>query len=214
MFDEECDLPDEPVVVDDRVGESDARVEVEVVHRQRLLEHIPKGLLRIGDEEVGIERQLALGKPLADAQLEFHIRVLSGRFTAQRRTHDEVVVFEKREVGALVQLFAHAVGVVFGYVAAYLSIGDDSQKKKREEDGKTFHRQGIKGIRCFANISESRAKTLIPPEIFCRLASLLSCRRQEQGTAHRTEAGVSDAMKPDGFPGAANIRRLVGLAWL
>ena len=60
MFEQEGNLPDEAVVVDDGVGKTNTRVEVEVVHRERLLKHIPEGLLRVGDKEIGIEGQLLL----------------------------------------------------------------------------------------------------------------------------------------------------------
>ena len=128
MLDKKSNLPDEAVVIDDRVSEAYTRIEIEIVHRQRLLEDVPKSLLRVGDKQVGIERQFALGEPLADTQLKFYVGIAARRFLSQSGTPDKIIVLKKREIGSFVEFGPHAVGVVFGYVAAYLGTDRKGQK--------------------------------------------------------------------------------------
>ena len=83
---------------DNQVPQTDTGIKIQVFHRQRFLEDIPKGFLGILDKQIRIERQLTFCQPLGDAQLEFHIRIGSSRFVADRRTSDKIVVFEQSEV--------------------------------------------------------------------------------------------------------------------
>ena len=163
MLDEEGDLPDETVVIDDRVCQSYAGIVVEVIHGKRFLEYIPKGFLRISDEQVGVERQFAFGEPLADTQLELHVGVLSGRFAPDGGTPDEIVVFEERKVRPFIQFGAHAVGVIFGDVAAYLGVGCDSQEENREKNRETFHRRLV-----FANIVKVESRKTSSSGLFAK----------------------------------------------
>ena len=94
MLDEERDLSDEAVVVDDRVREAYARIEVEVIHGERLLEYVPKSLLRVLQEKIGIEGEFTFRKTLGDAQLEFNVGVSRRRLVADRDTANKIIVLE------------------------------------------------------------------------------------------------------------------------
>ena len=61
----------------DKVPQTDTRIKIQVAHRQGLLKDIPKSLLRVLQEKIGIEGEFTFRKTLGDAQLEFNVGVLA-----------------------------------------------------------------------------------------------------------------------------------------
>ena len=80
MLQHEGELADKPVFDKQRFGKSYAGVEVEVGHRHRFLQHIPKHLLGVEQVQVCAPRQCGFGEPLGYGDLKFHIGVLAGWF--------------------------------------------------------------------------------------------------------------------------------------
>ena len=92
--------------------QTDARIEVEVAHRHRLLEDVPHTLLRVEQIEIGVERQRRTRKPLRYAYLKFNIGIGVRRLGICRRAGYEIVVFVERKVRPAVELAPETVGVV------------------------------------------------------------------------------------------------------
>ena len=78
----------------DKVPQTDTRIKIQVAHRQRLLKDIPKSLLRVLQEKIGIEREFTFRKTLGDAQLEFNVGVSRRRLVADRDTANKLIVLE------------------------------------------------------------------------------------------------------------------------
>lgn len=87
-------FPDVFVAIDNQMSQPDAGVEVQVVHRERLLEHVPEGFLGVLDKQVRIEGELAFRQPLGDAQLKFHVGIFRSGFMPEGRSADKIIVFK------------------------------------------------------------------------------------------------------------------------
>ena len=99
------------IFADEQFGETKARVEIEIAHRQRLFKHIPHTLLRIKQECVGVERKHTPGEALRNADLKFHITVVACGLGANRGATHKVIVFVNAEKGAIVEVAEHTVGI-------------------------------------------------------------------------------------------------------
>lgn len=74
--------------------QTDTRIKIQVAHRQGLLKDIPKSLLRVLQEKIGIEGEFTFRKTLGDAQLEFNVGVSRRRLVADRDTANKIIVLE------------------------------------------------------------------------------------------------------------------------
>ena len=82
------------ILMYDKVPQTDTRIKIQVAHRQRLLKDIPKSLLRVLQEKIGIEGEFTFRKTLGDAQLEFNVGVSRRRLVADRDTANKIIVLE------------------------------------------------------------------------------------------------------------------------
>ena len=82
------------IMVNDQMPQTDTRIKIKILHGQRFLKDIPKSLLRVLQEKIGIEGEFTFRKTLGDAQLEFNVGVSRRRLAADRDTADEIIVLE------------------------------------------------------------------------------------------------------------------------
>ena len=78
----------------DKVPQTDNRINIQVAHRQGLLNYIPKNLYRATQSQLGIEGEFTFRKTLGDAQLEFNVGVSRRRLVADRDTANKIIVLE------------------------------------------------------------------------------------------------------------------------
>ena len=130
VLDKKGDLAHQAVVVDQKLRQPYAGIEIDVVHGQRVFKHIPHALLRVEQKQIGVKRQHTAREALRDAHLKFHIAVgLVGTALAHRGAHCEIVVFVKPEKRAVVVVAAYRVGIK---LAAGLGHHDLPLKAQRE----------------------------------------------------------------------------------
>ena len=82
------------IMVDDQMPQTDTGIKIKVLHGQRFLKDIPKSLLRVLQEKIGIEGEFTFRKTLGDAQLEFNVGVSRRRLVADRDTANKIIVLE------------------------------------------------------------------------------------------------------------------------
>lgn len=111
MLDDEVELADEAPFDEERFGQSDAGVEVQVGHRKGVFEHVPEAFLRVEEEEIGPPGEGASGQALGYGDLKLDVGVLACDALAHRTSEDEIVVLVESEVGAVVEGASDAVGV-------------------------------------------------------------------------------------------------------
>ena len=92
VLDDEGHLAYVAVFDKQRLGQTYARVEVEVGHRHGVFEDVPEAFLRIEQVEVGTPGQRGLGEALCYRNLEFDVGVFFCRFRLDRRSEYKVVV--------------------------------------------------------------------------------------------------------------------------
>ena len=82
------------------------------MHRQRLFKHIPKALLRVGEKQISVEWQHTLGEALGYTHLKFHVAVGATYLLSQWYAGRKIIVAIEREIGAVVEGIAYAVGIL------------------------------------------------------------------------------------------------------
>ena len=148
MLEQDGGLAQELAFGDDELRDANARVEVQVVERHRLLEDVPHGLLRVEEEQVAVPGQHTLGEALAEADLGFHVAVELGGFLVDGGASHKVVVLIKPEEGPAVEVLDDAVHVEFlhRFVIFLLDGGDlrhagerHGQEEREKKWSQRFH---------------------------------------------------------------------------
>ena len=111
MLHDEVDFAHVAVLDKEWLGESDARIEVEVGHRHGVFEHVPEALLGIEQEEVCAERQGAARETLRNRYLKFYICVVPADSLANRASENEVIVLVEAEIRTSVECLPDAVAI-------------------------------------------------------------------------------------------------------
>lgn len=107
----EADLAEEAPLDEEGLGQTDARVEVEVGHRHGIFKNVPETFLRVEEIEICPEWKGASGEALGYRDLELNIRVVARHLLSDRAAEYEIVVLVESEIGGVVKCPSDAVGV-------------------------------------------------------------------------------------------------------
>ena len=113
VFNHQRGLAHQLVFHDDELRQTDTRVEVQVMKRQRVPEDVPDGLLAIKQVQIGVEREHTLGETLLETDLELHVAVVGVGCAAQHGAAYKVGVLVETEVRTAVQFGTDTVGNLF-----------------------------------------------------------------------------------------------------
>lgn len=87
------------VFVKNRFPQHHAWVEVDVTKGIGILINIPKGLLRIGNEQIGFPRKSIPGYHLLKTDLVFGIRSITIDIIGQRKPGNKIIILVYRKIG-------------------------------------------------------------------------------------------------------------------
>ena len=115
MLEYEIDLTDKAVAHKERLGQTDARIEIQVGHGHGVLEHVPETLLGIEQKQIGAQRKRTLCETLRDGNLKLYIGIGIGNMLADWTSEDKIIVLVKAEIRPRVKGPAYAVGIDGGF---------------------------------------------------------------------------------------------------